>query len=170
MDREPGVPMSQRARGRGTATKVELVPVAEDDLDALFTIFVDYWRELDAADPLTPLAYGVPEYRRALLCDREGRELLWIVADGERAGFAFTRVDEDWPDNALIAEITEFCVLPAFRRTGIGRAAFRALSERCRARGATRLEADVLSGNAGAFAFWRACGLAEHHHSLFARL
>jgi GNAT superfamily N-acetyltransferase len=150
--------------------RVTLVPVAEADLDAMFAMFGDYWVELDSADPLTPLPYGVPEYRRALLDDREGRELLWLLVDGDRAGFAFTRVDEDWPDDALVAEVSEFYVLPAHRRGGIGRAAVAALAERCRAAGATRLEADVLSGNAAALAFWRACGLAPRRHSLFARL
>ena len=150
--------------------RVTLAPVAERDLDALFAIFADYWAELDAADPLTPLPYGVPEYRRALLDDREGRELLWLLVGGTRAGFAFTRIDEDWPDNALVAEVSEFYVLPEHRRGGIGRAAVAALAERCRAAGATRLEADVLSGNAAALAFWRACGLAERRRSLFAHL
>jgi GNAT superfamily N-acetyltransferase len=150
--------------------RVALVPVAERDLDALFAMFGDYWVELDSADPLTPLPYGAPEYRRALLDDREGRELLWLLVDGDRAGFAFTRIDEDWPDDALVAEVSEFYVLPAHRRGGIGRAAVTALAERCRAAGATRLEADVLSGNAAALAFWRACGLASRRHSLFAHL
>ncbi len=149
---------------------VTLAPVAEVELDSLFTMFSDYWTELDAADPLTPLRYGVPEYRSALLADREGRELLWILVGGDRAGFAFTRVDEDWPDDALIAEVSEFYVLPDYRRAGIGRAAVAALTERCRAAGAMRLEADVLSGNAAALAFWRACGLAERRRSLFAHL
>jgi GNAT superfamily N-acetyltransferase len=149
---------------------VTLEPVAERDLDALFAIFADYWAELDDADPLTPLPYGVPEYRRALLNDRERRELLWLFVDGDRAGFAFTRVDEDWPHDALVAEVSEFYVLPAHRRGGVGRAAVAVLAERCRAGGATRLEADVLSGNAAALAFWRACGLAQRRHSLFTRL
>ncbi len=152
------------------APAVELVPVADDELQALFALFADYWAELDEADPLTPLPYGVLEYCDALLDDREGRELLWLVARGARAGFALTRLDEDWPHNALVAEVTEFYVLPQFRRGGVGRAAVTALAERCRALGATRLEADVLSGNDAARAFWRACGLATRRHSLFTRL
>lgn len=158
------------ASGRGGATIVALEPVAEGDLDVLFTMFADYWEELDEADPLAPLPYGVAEYRRAVLDDREGRELLWILAGGERAGFAFTRVVADWPDAALLAEITEFYVQPGHRRSGIGRAAVAELSTRCRAQGAIRLEVDVLSGNPAALAFWRACGLADHRRSLFARL
>ncbi len=162
--------MRERAPGGGGAPGVSLEPVADADLDALFAMFADYWRELDEADPLAPLSYGVAEYRRALLDDREDREFLWILAGGERAGFAFTRVAADWPDAALLTEITEFYVHPDRRRTGIGRAAVAALSSRCRARGAIRLEVDVLSGNAAALAFWRACGLADLRRSLFARL
>ena len=159
--------MGERVWRPGAAPTVALEPVAEGELDALFSMFADYWRELDAADPLSPLSYGVPEYHRALLDDREGRDFLWIVSGGERAGFALTRLDTDWPGAVLVAEVSEFYVLPRFRRTGIGRAAVGALSRRCRALGAARLEADVLSGNPGALAFWRACGLDERRRSLY---
>ena len=162
--------MRRRGPGGGEAPTVDLEHVADADLDELFSLFADYWGELDAADPLAPLPYGVAEYRRALLEDLDDRELLWIRADGTRAGFAFTRLVTDWPDAARIAEITEFYVTPAFRRAGIGRAAVREISRRCRAGGAARLEVDVLAGNPGALAFWRACGLADLRRSLFVAL
>ncbi len=152
------------------APAVDLEPVADADRDELFFMFADYWEELDAADPLAPLPYGVAEYRRALLEDLEDRQLVWIRAGGTRAGFAFIRLATDWPDTALIAEISEFYVVPASRRIGVGQAAVREISRSCRASGAIRLEVDVLTGNPGALAFWRACGLADLRRSLFVTL
>lgn len=153
-----------------TSPPVILVPILDCELDSLFAMFADYWAELDTADPLTPLPYGVPEYRSALLDDREGRELLWIVVDKERVGFAFTHIGEDWPDDTLVAEVSEFYILPESRHAGIGRTAVAALAERCRTAGATRLEAEVLTGNVAALAFWHLCGLTQRRHSFFRRL
>ena len=99
------------------------------------------------------------EYRAAVLDDLEGREQLWIRADGERAGFAVVRTLPDWPrEDRDVAEIAEFYVEPAFRRRGVGQAAVTALLAEHRRRGTHLVEASILRDNDAAHAFWAALG------------
>ncbi len=89
----------------------------------------------------------------------EDRELLWIVADGERAGLMQVRTDERWLDpTQAVAQISEFYVLPAFRRRGVGTAAVEALLEEHRGRGTVEVQADILRDNGPARAFWARLG------------
>ena len=138
--------------------KVELLPVVEADYDAFFAMFEPYMDELAAypseSDPTT-----IEQYRAATLADMYGRELIWIIADGERAGLAVVRTSADWPDDRRqIASIAEFYVMPATRRHGVGRAAVEALLAEHRRRGTHLVEADILHGNKPAMAFWASLG------------
>lgn len=138
--------------------KVELRPVRRPEYDAFFALMDPYHRELAPYDPLgDPL--DPAQYRAAMLDDMEGRELRWIVADGERAGFAMVRVLPDFPDERSdVAEIIEFYVLPEHRRRGVGRAAVEALLAEHRRRGTALVEAGILRDNAPARAFWASLG------------
>lgn len=138
---------------------VSLAAVAEREHDDFFAMFERYSLELAPYDPFGPEAFDLPQYRRAVLADMEGRELLWIVEGGERAGFAMVRTSPDWPDaSRSIASIVEFYVLPERRRAGAGRAAVEALLAEHRRRGTALVEAAVLRDNEGAKAFWAALG------------
>ena len=139
---------------------VELVPVREDEYDAYFAMMRPYMRELDAFDPAGAESDAdFANRRRRTLEDMDDRELLWIVADGERAGLLMVRGEERWlhPEES-VASIAEFYVLPAFRRRGIGRAAVEALLAEHRRRGTAEVQADILRDNAAAQAFWASLG------------
>jgi ribosomal protein S18 acetylase RimI-like enzyme len=139
---------------------VTLRPVPPTEYDDFFAILAEYVRELDEYDPTAAYDPWDPDtHRAAVLDDMEGRELLWIEADGERAGLAMVRVYPDFPDDSRdVAEIAEFCVLPAFRGRGIGTAAARAIIEDHRARGTHSIDASVLRDNGGALRFWERLG------------
>jgi GNAT superfamily N-acetyltransferase len=104
---------------------VTLVEVRESEYDDFFAMYEPYVRELDPYDPAGPAPAGyLDQYRRAVLDDMEGRELLWILAGGARAGLIVVRTQSDWPDESrAVASIAEFYVLPEFRRARTGTAA-----------------------------------------------
>ncbi len=139
---------------------VMLAPVARRDHDAFFAMMRVYHRELDAYDPATAERPWDPDrYEAAVRADMEGRELLWILDGGERAGFAMVRTLPDWPDEArTVASILEFYVAPPFRRRGVGTAAVEALLAEHRRRGTDEVEAGILRDNAPALAFWERLG------------
>lgn len=139
---------------------VTLVPVTPPEYDDFFAMFADYHHELDAFDRHAEDNPWDPEgYRRAVMDDMDGREISWVLARGERAGFLVVRVFPDFPDGSRdVASIAEFYVLPAYRRRGVGRAAIEALLADHRERGTFEVEAGILDGNAPAKAFWGALG------------
>ncbi len=139
--------------------QVTLRPVPPSEHDDYFAMMAPYHAELDIYDPYAGDVPSAEAYRRAVLDDMAGRELLWIEADGERAGFVMMRVDPDWPDETrLIASIAEFYVAPLYRRRGIGSAAVQAILDDHRARGTFEVEAGILRDNSPALEFWRRMG------------
>ena len=139
--------------------RVELPALASLEYDDFFSMLDVYLRELDLYDPLGPDRHSIEQYRRAILADMEGRELLWIVADRERVGLAMVRTMDDWPDaTSSVAEIAEFYVAPSHRRRGIGRAAVESLLAEHGRRGTALVEAAILRDNEGALAFWAGLG------------
>ncbi len=142
---------------------VELLAVTEAEYDRYFAMLDVYLRELDRYDPEP---WGDDRelfelHRRGVLSDMEGRELLLIVAGGDRAGLAIVRTLPDWPvESRSIASIGEFYVVPERRRQGIGRAAVEALLTEHRRRGTYQVEAEILARNQPAEAFWASLGFA----------
>lgn len=142
--------------------EVRLTPVAVDERDAFFAAYEAYSQELEPYDPAHE-ATDVAAYRAAveedLAFEDSGRELSWIVAGAERAGFVVLRHLPDWLDpGRMITTIAEFCVFASHRRHGVGRAAVEAILAQERARGTFEVEAGILRDNAGAHAFWGALG------------
>ncbi|MQA00003.1 MAG: GNAT family N-acetyltransferase [Dehalococcoidia bacterium] len=141
---------------------VTLRPVPESEYDAFFAHFPAYHAELDAYDPRRE-PYDIQRGIEAILDDMDGRELLWIEADGRRSGFVMVRLDSDWPDiERTIASIAEFYVFPDARRSGIGTAAVEALLAQHRARGTYLVEASILRDNGPAKEFWARLGFEVH--------
>lgn len=138
---------------------VRLVAVEPREYDAYFAMLHDYALELDQYDTeAVEDPWDAELHREAVLDDMHGRELLWIEADGERAGLAMVRVYPDFPDDSRdVADIAEFTVLPAFRGRGIGSAAVEAILADHRARGTYSVDASVLRDNP-ALAFWEQLG------------
>ncbi len=138
---------------------VTLVTTQPSEYDAYFAMLHDYALELDQYDTeASEDPWDAELHREAVLDDMEGRELLWIETEGERAGLAMVRVYPDFPDDTRdVADIAEFTVLPAFRGRGIGSAAVEALLADHRARGTYSVDASVLRDNP-ALAFWERLG------------
>ncbi len=139
---------------------VTLATVAAAEREALFAMLRDYMAEMDAFDPTAVEApFAIDRYLDALREDDEDRELLWILDGGTRAGLAIVRVLPDFPDDGrMVATISEFYVLPAFRRRGVGAAAVQAILDDHRARGTYEVEAGILRDNVLAQAFWARMG------------
>jgi GNAT superfamily N-acetyltransferase len=139
--------------------RVNLTPVAPSEHDAYFAMLREYARELDQYDTeATEDPWDADLHREAVMDDMDGRELLWIEVDGERAGLAMVRVYPDFPDDTRdVADIAEFTVLPAYRGRGIGSAAVEAILADHRARGTYSVDASVLRDNP-ALAFWERLG------------
>jgi GNAT superfamily N-acetyltransferase len=96
-----------------------------------------------------------------LLRDGFGRqryfECLIAECDGEPAGFAlFFPVYSTWKGRSIHLE--DLFVLPAFRKSGIGKALLRRVAALAVDRGCARLQWDVLEWNKLALDFYRALG------------
>lgn len=96
-----------------------------------------------------------------LLRDGFGRqryfECLIAECDGEPAGFAlFFPVYSTWKGRSIHLE--DLFVLPAFRKSGIGKALLRHVAVLAVERGCARLQWDVLEWNQLALDFYRALG------------
>ena len=97
-----------------------------------------------------------------------GREILWIVLDGKRAGFlSFV------PEGGNRAELSHFYLLPAFWGTGLASAAMKALLLLLLSLGVKEVRLWVLTGNARAQKFYTACNFqhdgqqrTRYRHSL----
>jgi len=139
---------------------VTLRAVRPREYDDFFAMLAEYMAELDPFDPTAADdPWDSALHREAVLDDMEGRELLWIDADGLRAGLAIVRVYPDFPDDSRdVAEIAEFYVLPATRGRGVGTAAVEAIAADHRERGTHTLNASILRGNEDALRFWERLG------------
>ena len=144
----------------GRLVTVTIEPVVFLDYDAFFDILREYMVEMDRYDPTAAESpFDVDLYIEAMLEDMEGRDFLWIVQDGKRAGMAIVRNLPDFPDDQrMVATISEFYVAPAFRRQGVGAAAVEAILEDHRQRGTYEVEAGILRDNFLARAFWARMG------------
>jgi GNAT superfamily N-acetyltransferase len=139
---------------------VALVPIAEEEYDELREMLLDYYEELSDFDsePEDPEDHLERSWQ-AMLDDMDGRELIWIVADGEHAGFAIVRNLADWAyEERMIASIAEFYVDPDFRRAGVGGEAVEVLLTEHRDRGTYLVEADIMRLNEPAKEFWYGLG------------
>ncbi|MFA7250213.1 MAG: GNAT family N-acetyltransferase [Dehalococcoidia bacterium] len=152
--------MAAGMTGPDTSPRVNVQPVAERDRGAFFAMLREYMAEMDRYDPATAESpYDVDRYIAAMLEDMEGREFLWLLLDGERAGMAIVRTLPDFPDDRrMVATIGEFYVAPAYRRRGVGGSAVQAILDDHRRRGTYEVEAGILRDNFLARAFWARMG------------
>jgi len=139
---------------------VTLVLISPAEYDAFFAMFAEYHAELDAFDAhAEDSPWDAETYRTSMAADMDGREISWVMVDGEVAGFLMVRVFPDWPDESRdVASVAEFYVAPSHRRRGVGRAAIEALLADHRERGTFEVEAGVLARNEPARAFWERMG------------
>ncbi len=140
-----------------TARTIEIVAIAERDKLPLWELMQRYLAELSTLGGDGPVQ-GAYRYRYFDAFWREAeRWPMWIVSDGETAGFALVRKD------GARMEMAEFFIEPAFRRGGIGVRAARAIIQRFPG----RWELSEFRENLPAIAFWRRVldGFAKYHET-----
>ncbi len=132
-------------------TTVRLVPVPLSEKAELRAELDAYLIALaDLVDPARALGDPTQQPYFDACWSEESRRPLWILAGGERAGFVL--INRYAPSGlGCDAAIAEFCVRPALRRGGVGRAAARAAF----ALVPGRWELAVHKANPAAVAFWR---------------
>jgi ribosomal protein S18 acetylase RimI-like enzyme len=90
--------------------------------------------------------------------DHRPENVLVAMLDGEVAGYVEVAALIPLESNRHVLEVKGLAVGPAFHRRGAGRALLDAAAELARSRGARKLSLRVLAPNAGARAFYEACG------------
>lgn len=142
-----------------------LVPVDEDEVEELFTMFNAYWNELESYEPVAAEIMADANRRAEMVEGAEDQEWLWIELDGEHVGFMMLQTLYDEPLVGLrTQEVRDLYVEPFHRRKGLARAAVDALLVREREHGSSLVEANVLRDNAPALAFWESLGFAVRSH------
>jgi ribosomal protein S18 acetylase RimI-like enzyme len=87
--------------------------------------------------------------------------LRWIIADGRPVGFILFGVEEHLFLPRLTGAIYEVYVVPEQRRKGIARAcAKQVIDELCKS-SASKIQLEVVEGNAGAAELWRSLGFQK---------
>jgi ribosomal protein S18 acetylase RimI-like enzyme len=87
--------------------------------------------------------------------------LQWIVLDGKRAGFILFGFESHRFLPRLTGMIYELYVAPEQRRRGAGEAAARLAVDFLQQRRASKIQLEVMDGNAKAAALWKKLGFAK---------
>lgn len=106
----------------------------------------------------------------AALHSIDDRSLILVAetAGGERAGFAWLLLVEDFYTGRDVAKVSEIAVVRD--GTGAGRALMRAAEAWARERGCTLVELNVMERNARARAFYQRCGFAPEYTMMVKKL
>jgi len=138
-----------------------------DDLEAVLDLWeemMQYHARLDSR--FRPAAHGRVLFGpvlRTWMAEKNVR-LLVAVAEGQIVGYIAGRVAENAPvlDPPCLGHVSDICVAPEWRRSGVGRRLFRALRAWFQRRGLTALQLHVSARNPVSQAFWGEMGF-EHY-------
>jgi predicted acetyltransferase len=129
---------------------IRLAPAPESDMPALWTLLVAYLTEhTRRVEPeRTDYDASAYPYFDSYWGESESRAY-WIMRGGERAGFVLVN---SYSPSGLGTDrsIAEFCILPAWRRRGVGLAAAQAVLEAHPG----QWELQVYRGNPDGMPFW----------------
>lgn len=132
---------------------VRMVPVSAAERDEFLKIASRHFSELDSS--FTPGDDWKLCYFETIQSNPEFF-LRWVLQDGERAGFILFGIEKHRFLPRKTGVIYELYVMPEFRRRGIARAcAIQAIDELV-SLGPSKIQLEVIEGNAGAVALWRA--------------
>lgn len=100
---------------------------------------------------------------RALLADPELEGVQLLARDGEGAAVGFATIFWTWSTNsaARVGTMNDLFVAPEARGSGIAEALIESCRERCRGRGAVRVEWQTASDNLRAQAVYERVGAAR---------
>jgi GNAT superfamily N-acetyltransferase len=148
-------------------TRITVRRARAEDLEPLLDLWqemMDYHARLDRR--FVPAADGRQIFRPTVegwMTDEEWRVLV-AEADGQIVAYAIGRVAENAPVFATprFGYVTDTCVSPGWRRRGVGRKLFNALSSWFRGRGLAAVQLNVAAFNPTSQAFWRAMGFDDY--------
>jgi GNAT superfamily N-acetyltransferase len=145
------------AAGRAEGCSID--PVAEPDLEDLLPLVQAYCDFYEVSPPRADLL----ALCRALLADPEleGFQLIARERDGEAVGFATVFWSWDTTVASRIGILNDLYVAPGARGGGLARALIGTCLQRCRARGAERLEWVTGRENGRARALYDSIGAVE---------
>ena len=132
--------------------KITLKPATEIDrptLESLMQLYIHDFSEFTGEEIDQNGKYSYP-YLTHYWQDSDRFPFL-IMADGKLAGFALVRREADPENNELNMDMSEFFVLRAFRRTGIGSQAALQIWNQF----PERWHLKVLKTNKAAYPFWK---------------
>jgi len=137
---------------------VALVAVKASERDEFMRVAEQHFRGL--SDTFTPHADWKESYLPAILANPQ-MFLRWIVSGGQRSGFILYGIEPHRFLPRKTGAIYELFVSPEKRRQGLAReAATLALSELW-ALGPSKIQLEVVDGNAGAGALWKSLGFTK---------
>jgi len=147
-------------------TKIRIRRARQEDLEAVLDLWqemMDYHARLDVR--FQPAADGREYFRPAVqewMADDTWRVLV-AVADGQVVGYIIGRVAENPPvfEMRHFGYVTDICVAPDWRGTGVGRRLFAALRNWLRHRGLTVVQLNAAACNPTSQAFWRKMGFQD---------
>jgi GNAT superfamily N-acetyltransferase len=132
--------MGEELGGQGSApgSPFDVAPVTEHDLEELLGLMRAYCDFYETAPPDEELL----DLSRALLADPEleGLQLIGRDLEGRAVGFATLFWSWDTTEAARIGIMNDLYLAPEARGAGLAERLIEGCRERCRARGAVRLE------------------------------
>jgi ribosomal protein S18 acetylase RimI-like enzyme len=85
----------------------------------------------------------------------------WILQDGKRAGFILFGLEKHRFLPRVTGLICELYVLPGFRRMGVARSCAMQAIRELESHAPSKIQLEVMEGNAGAEALWRSLGFEK---------
>ena len=139
-------------------TPVRMVPISQSERDQFLAMAVQYFSELN--ESFTPDRDWEQHYFETILA-RTNVFLRWIVSGGERAGFILFGIETHRFQPRKSGTVYELYVTPGFRGRGIARAcAAQAITELWEL-GPSKIELEVVEGNAKALGLWKSIGFCK---------
>jgi len=139
-------------------SSIGMVPITQSERDQFRSMAVQYFSELN--ESFTPHRDWEQHYFETIQA-ATNIFLRWIVSDGERAGFILFGIEKHrfLPRNS--GRVYELYVTPAFRGRGIARACAAQAIKELWELGPSKIELEVVEGNAKARGLWKSMGFRK---------
>jgi UDP-2,4-diacetamido-2,4,6-trideoxy-beta-L-altropyranose hydrolase len=138
--------------------RLSMIPVEPDERDVFLQMAQQHFRELNPM--FTPAQDWKTSYFENIK-NNPTYSLRWIVADGQRVGFILFGVEKHRFLPRQTGTIYEVYVVPEKRRKGIARACARQVIEELWKSSPSKIQLEVVEGNAAAAELWRSLGFQK---------
>lgn len=142
----------------GMSLDLGMIPVEPDQRQDFLKMAEKHFRELNPT--FTPAQDWQSSYFENIM-NNPRRSLRWIVSGGQRVGFVLFGVEEHRFLPRLTGAIYEVYVVPEQRRKGIARACAKQVIDELWRSSPSKIQLEVIQGNAGAAELWRSLGFQK---------